>query len=107
MQSCINETVTDVSLKIVLLAFAEEVYNDQKPFPDYDRLEELVRGEISEKHDTNSTFPPMFSWLTDAQKLEAKADIEAHPFNITTDIKQPSSINWGEYVFPNVEWNDE
>lgn len=92
---------------MVLLAFAEEVYNDEKEFPNYDSLEELVRGEIAKKHDNNSTFPPMFSWLTDEQKLTAKADFEAHPFNITTDIKEPTSIEWNEYVFPTVEWDDE
>lgn len=91
-------------MKSVLNEFANDVLSDdrKKAFPDYNRLYELTESAIASKHGNDSTFPPMFSWLSEAEKLEAKKEIESDSPNIM-DIAEPSLINFEKFVYPSLE----
>lgn len=74
-------------------------------FPDYNGLYDLISGEIVKLHAKSAlTFPPMFSWLTDAEKREAVVAIRTvqPPFDIF-DIDEPSTINFNTFSYPNVD----
>lgn len=106
MQKCINDNVDDGALKLIINEIANEVFsnNVSKAFPDYDRLYELVNVEMAKMHESNSTLPPMFSWLSEAQKLQAKHEIDSTvPLNIRTEITEPSSIDFKTFSYPHVK----
>lgn len=82
--------ISDESLIKVLIEFGDEAFTKDSSilFPDYDRLEEFISNEINKKHGNNLQFPPMFSWLSDEEKLKAKMEMEENPMpNIRTEIK--------------------
>lgn len=88
---------------MVLNEIANEIYNDSKAFPNYNRLEKLVSVEIGKQYRNNFSIPPMFSWLTGAEIREAIKEMNANqPLNIE-DITEPSSINFKKFNYPEVE----
>lgn len=102
-QECIDACIADKVLKLVINEFANEIYNEypSKVFPDYNGLYDLISGEIIKLHaKSNSTFPPMFSWLTDVQKHEAKMAIDAQLSLDIMDIDEPSTINFNTFPYP-------
>lgn len=105
MQQCINDNIEDETLKSVLNEFANDVLTDDrsKAFPNYNRLYELTENAIASKHDNESTFPPMFSWLSEAEKLEAKQEIESNPPLNIKKIAEPSLINFEQFVYPRLQ----
>lgn len=82
------EHISDESLIKVLIEFGDEAFtkNCSKLYPDYDRLEEFISNEIEVKNDSQQ-FPPIFSWLSDEEKVKATKKMKENPLpNIKTEI---------------------
>lgn len=89
-------------MRSVISAFADEVFTDdtKKRFPDYDNFYQLISAEIAKKHKNTSKFPPVFSWLSNAEKQRAKEEFDANLVPTIGDIDEPSLINFQTFPYP-------
>lgn len=90
IQALINNQIKSLPLKRVFLAFANETFRTDIPFPDYDGMYDKIDAEIN-----NSNVRPWFTWLTSDQIAEAQQELIDNPLpDIRREIADPRLFNY-------------
>lgn len=92
-------------MRNVFMAFSFLTLNEKQPFPNYDKMDEVITAEIDSVLGTNKTNEPVFFTWMDQNDIEiALKDIrKVHSIpNIQTDIKDPRKF---DFSYPTVDFN--